>query len=153
MRFWYVQGDDEKLPETLDIFNVSPHLLLRRLDEEEDAFCHCRVDMDGEVVLWSNDSDYAEHFFGKVFVNVPPAFHEIQDWRISRQWLDAPSIVAMFTGSLAGAIGWGDRVPPGIDRSIEEAKANYDLKKWSPCVVMCRRALEELMELAFRRFP
>ena len=152
MRFWYVQADDEKLPETVGIFNVSPHLLLRRLDKEEDTFCHCRVNMDGEVVIWSNDSDYAEHFFGKVFVNVPPSFHEIQDWGISRQWLDAPSIVAMFTGSLAGAIGWGDRVPPGIDRSIEEAKANYDLEKWNPCVVMCRRALEELMQLAFRRF-
>jgi HEPN domain-containing protein len=152
MRFWYVQADNEKLPDPLGIFNVSPHFLLRRLDKEEDAFCHCRVNMDGEVVIWSNDSDYAEDFFGKVFVNVPPAFHEIRDWKISKEWLNAASAIAMFLGSLNGAMGWTDRIPPTIDRSIEEAKANYDLKKWNPCVVMCRRAVEELMQLAFRRF-
>ena len=58
----------------------------------------------------------------------------------------------MFLGSLDGAIGWTDRIPPGIDRSIEEAKANYDLKKWNPCVVMCHRALEETMQFAYPRF-
>ena len=152
MRFWYIQADNEKLPEPLSVFNAAPHLLLRRLDKEEDAFCHCSISMYGDVVTWSNDSDYAENFFSKVFVNVPPSFHETKDWKMSRGWLSAPSTIAMFLGSLHGAMGWTDRIPPTIDRSIEEAKANYDLKKWNPCVVMCRRALEELMQVAFRRF-
>jgi HEPN domain-containing protein len=49
-------------------------------------------------------------------------------------------------------MGWTERVPAGIDRSIEEAKMNFHLKKWNPCVVMCRRALEEILQFAFRKF-
>jgi HEPN domain-containing protein len=152
MRFWYVQAEDQKLPESLQVFDVAPHLLLHRLDREEDAFCHCHVGFDGEVVIWSNDSDYAEDFFARVFVNVPPSFREAKDWETSREWSDSLSIVEMFRGSLDGARSWTSRVPPAIDRSIEEAKANYDLRNWNSCVVMCRRALEAIMQLAFRRF-
>jgi hypothetical protein len=47
MRFWYVHAENEKLPQPLAIFNVTPHLLLRKLDREEDSFCHCQVSMDG----------------------------------------------------------------------------------------------------------
>lgn len=152
MRFWYVRAEDEKPSDSLGIFSVSPHLLVHRLDKEEDAFCHCVVNMDGEVVIWSNDSDYAEDFFGKLFVDVAPAFHEIKDWEIKSGWLDAPQVIAMFSGSLDGAIGWADRIPPAINRSVEEAKTSYDLKNWNSCVVMCRRALEAIMEFAFQRF-
>jgi hypothetical protein len=152
MRFWYTQTNNQALHGPLGIFNVAPHLLLRKLDKEEDSFCHCQVSMDGEVLIQSNDSSYAEDFFVKVFVNVPPSFHELKEWEISKQWTQTPEIIAMFCGSLAGAIGWTDRIPSGIDRSIEEAKANYDLKKWNPCVVMCRRALEETMQFAYKRF-
>jgi len=152
MRFWYADTTGKKSPEPQAIFNVSPGIYLRKLDREEDAFCVCDVNMNGEIELWSNDGNYAEGFFFKVFVNVPPTFYGLDDWEISKQWIQTPEIITMFQGSLDGALGWTERVPSGIDRSIEEAKTNYELKKWNPCVVMCRRALEEIMEFAYRRF-
>lgn len=152
MRFWYPLKKEEKLPERFAMFDVGPHLLLRKLDREDDSFCLCHVSLDGEVLIRSNDSNYAEEFFIKVFVNVPPSFHELSEWEISKQWIQDPEIVAFFCGSLDGAMGWTDRIPAGISRSIDEAKANYDLKKWNPCVVMCRRALEETMQFAYQRF-
>jgi len=152
MRFWYAGGEGESLPQPKEIFDVKPQLFLRKLDTEEDAFCQCQIDMHGEVLMLSNDSKYAEGFFVRVFVNVPPSFHGLDDWEISKEWIRAPLIVAGFCGSLSGARGWTDRIPPGIERSIEEAKTNYDSGKWNPCVVMCRRALEEIMQFAYRRF-
>ena len=152
MRFWYVASENEQLPQQLAKLNVAPNLFLRKLDREEDSLCQCQVNLHGELTIWSNDSNYAEEFFAKVFVNVPPSFHELEEWTISRQWIQTPETIAMFQGSLAGAMGWTDRIPPGIDRSIEEARTNYNLKKWNPCVVMCRRALEESMQFAYRRF-
>lgn len=151
LRFWHAAEDLIQLGPT-SIFDVKPHILVRRLDKEEDALCHCTISMDGEVTIWSNDSDYAEDFFGRLFVNVPPSFHGIEDWKVTRRWFDAPQEMATFTGSLNGAIGWADRVPQAIDRSIEEAKASYGQKNWDACVVMCRRALEAIMKLALRRF-
>ena len=151
LRFWHGSKDLRQLGPT-SIFDVKPHILVRRLDKEEDAFCHCTISMDGEVTIWSNDSDYAQDFFSRLFVNVPPSFHGIEDWKITRRWLDAPQEIASFTGSLNGAISWVDRIPQAIDRSIVEAKASYDQKNWNACVVMCRRALEAVMKFAFRRF-
>ena len=96
------------------------------------------ISMDGEITIWSNDSDYAGDFFRRLFVNVPPSFHGIEDWKIAQRWVVAPQEIAAFTGSLNGAIGWTDRVPQSIDRSIEEARASHDQKNWDACVVMCR---------------
>jgi HEPN domain-containing protein len=152
LRFWHVLAEDERPSDLHGVSNIPPHLTVHRLDKEEDVFCRCIVNIDGEVVIWSNDSDYAEDFFGKLFVNVPPSFHEIRDWEITRGWLDAPHVTEMFRGALDGAIGWANRIPPAINRSVEEAKASYDLKNWNSCVVMCRRALEAIMQFAFQRF-
>lgn len=151
LRFWHAAKDLGQLGPA-SVFDIKPHILVRRLDKEEDAFCHCTISMDGEVTIWSNDSNYAEDFFSRLFLNVPPSFHGIEDWKIARRWLDAAQEIAMFTGSLNGAMGWTDRVPQAIERSIEEAKASYDQKNWDACVVMCRRALEAIMKFAFRRF-
>jgi hypothetical protein len=72
MRFWYVNEQQEKKPHSASIFDVPPHFVIHKLDREEDAFCHCQITLDGELIIWSNSSSYAQDFFAKVFVNVPP---------------------------------------------------------------------------------
>jgi HEPN domain-containing protein len=151
LRFWHA-AEELRQHGPASIFDIKPHMLVTRLDKEEDAFCHCTISMDGEITIWSNDSDYAEEFFSRLFVNVPPSFHGIEDWKITQKWLDAPQEIAIFTGSLNGTLSWTDQVAQAIDRSIDEAKASYDQKNWDACVVMCRRALEAIMRFAFQRF-
>ncbi len=80
-RFWHVLAEDKSLSGSLSVSSFPLHLTLHRLDKEADAFCRCIVNIDGEVVVWSNDGDYAENFFDELFVNVPPSFHGITDWK------------------------------------------------------------------------
>jgi hypothetical protein len=152
MRFWYLWTEDEKLPLQPSVSKIPPHFTIRRLDREEDSLCCCQVSIDGEVMILSNSDSDAQEFFASVFLDVPPSFRAIKDWDVSKQWQRTPRITDWFRAAVDAATGWPERIPPGIDRSIEDAKMNYGLRKWNPCVVMCRRALEEIMRFAFRRF-
>ena len=53
MRFWYVYGQEEKKPHSASIFDVPPHFVIHKLDREEDAFCHCQIALDGQLIIWS----------------------------------------------------------------------------------------------------
>jgi len=152
MRFWYHPTHENKLPQQSAVSKIPPHLTIRRLDREEDSLCYCQVILNGELIILSNSDSYANDFFAKVFLNVSPSFRGIDDWHVSRHWLTTNDLVERFRAAVDAAMGWTERVPSGIDRSIEEATMNYRLKKWNPCVVMCRRALEGIMQFAFRRF-
>lgn len=152
-RFWYVQ----ELPKTDNqilsaLISTPPHILIRKLDSEEDSFCICRILMDGCVEIFGNDEEYTYAFFNDLFVNVPPTFYQLRNWKITRKCVKDAASVGMFSGSLAGALGWGEEVPKEIEESMIEAIKDYEIKNWHSCVVMCRRCIESIMKLAYTRF-
>jgi HEPN domain-containing protein len=61
------------------------------------------------------------------------------------------STVAFFAGTAAGALGWGPKVPHEIEDSMKEAFRGIEKRNWKSCVVMCRRALQALMEVAYEK--
>jgi HEPN domain-containing protein len=152
-RFWYAQDFKEIDNPLLSTLANSPaHILIRKLDREEDSFCICRILLDGCIEILSNDEDYASTFFTDLFVNVPPTLYTLRNWGIRRKWVNDATSVGMFSGSLAGALGWGKEIPREIEESVVEAIKDYEIKNWHSCVVMCRRCVEAVMKLAYTRF-
>lgn len=152
-RFWYVQDFKEIDNQLLSaLINAPPHILMRKLDREEDSFCICRILLDGCIEIFSNGEDYASAFFTDLFVNVPPTFYKLRNWEVRKKWVKDVTSVSMFSGSLAGALGWGKEVPKEIEESMTEAIKDYEIKNWHSCVVMCRRCVESIMKLAYTRF-
>lgn len=154
-RFWFITEKrqvDNPLLEKL--INPEPHILIRKLDVEEDCFCHCEISLDGNVKIYGNDSQYAEEFFMDLFVNLPPSFHRPKEWKIMRRWVKDEYLLAFFVGSLQGALGWTgyEKIPGEIKESFDEAIQAFEAKHYKSCVVMCRRVIEAVMRLAYKRF-
>lgn len=153
-RFFYPQ-ETNKMPSALKqlLENVPPHITLRKIDFEEDCLCHCMLLLNGDIEIFSNDDEFAKNLFKNVFVNVPPGFHKRREWKVTEVWLSEPTIIAWFSGSLAGALGWGsEQVPAEVSESLFEATQNLKAKRYLSCVIMCRRSIEALLRFAYRRF-
>jgi len=109
------------------------------------------VDTHGALSILSNNREYAIRFFRVVFLNSPPRFAGARDWKVTSGWIADETTVAFFAGSVAGALGWGPKVPGEIEGSLKEALDNLERRNWKSCVVMCRRALQALMETAYEK--
>ena len=90
--------------------------------------------------------------FRDVFLDSPPTFHDRKDWKLKSVWVNDETTVAFFAGTAAGALGWGPKVPHEIEDSMKEAFRGIEKRNWKSCVVMCRRALQALMEVAYEKF-
>ena len=131
---------------------VSPtRLVIRKLDLDEKALAHCNVDTNGALSILSNNREYATRLFRTVFLNSPPRFAGAHDWKVTSGWTADDTPVAFFAGSVTGALGWGPKVPHEIETSLKEALNSFECRSWKSCVVMCRRALQALMELAYEK--
>jgi HEPN domain-containing protein len=153
-RFWFVTDYQLVSGTSLEkLINPEPHISIRKLDIEEDCFCHCEISLDGNVKIHSNDSQYAEDFFSDLFINFPPSFHTPRKWKTKRKWIKDEYLVAFFVGSLQGALGRvSEEIPKEIKESFIEATQALEAKHYRSCVVMCRRVIEAVMRLAYRRF-
>ena len=141
LRFWH----------TLD--GMSPHcgLTIRKMDLDEKALVHCNVDINGALSILSNNREYATRFFRAVFLDNPPTFAGARNWKVTSGWTADKTTLAFFAGSVAGTLGWGPKVPHEIETSQKEALDSLERRNWKSCVVMCRRALQALMEIAYER--
>ena len=133
--------------------NLKPHLLIRRYNKEEDSFLSIHVALDGDVVILSNDRDFAQKYLTGLFLECPPSFHSAEEIQVSEEWIDDPQICAMFLGLLQGALGWdpSHQIPPAIQVSLKEAERALSIANYRSCVVMCRRTIEALLKFAFPR--
>jgi len=141
LRFWH------------SLAGMVPHtgLTIRKLDLDDKALVHCNVGIGGALSILSNNREYATRFFRTVFLNSPPTFAGARNWKVKRGWTADKATVAFFVGSVAGALGWGPKVPHEIGTSLKEALDNLERRNWKSCVVMCRRALQALMEVAYEK--
>jgi len=144
LRFWHTLNGKSPLPAI--------RLTIRKLELEEQALVLCHVEADGTLTILSNSKDCATRFFNTVFLDIPPSFPARKDWRLKGGWVDDESAVAFFAGTAAGALGWGPKVPQEIEDSMKEALRGIEKRNWKSCVVMCRRALQALMEVAYEKF-
>jgi hypothetical protein len=144
LRFWHTLGGRSPIPIV--------RLTIRKLDLDEQALVHCHLEADGTLTILSNSKEYALRFFRCVFVNSPPAFGSSRDWKVKSGWIKNKRAVAFFGGSAAGALGWGPRVPREVEDSMKEAFRSIEKRNWKSCVVMCRRGLQALMDVAYHRF-
>ncbi len=144
LRFWH----------TID--GASPlsmvRLTIRKLDLDEKALVHCQIDAGGTLTILSNSKDYATRFFRGVFTDGPPTFAGVRNWKVKRRWVKDKTSVSFFAGSAASALGWGPKVPHEIETTMREALRGMEGRNWRSCVVMCRRALQALMEAAYEKF-
>lgn len=140
-------------PLTKIISSIRPHLLIRHYDREEDSFITLHVNLNGEIVVLSNDKDFAQRYVSGLFLECPPSFHSVDELQISEEWIDNSQICAMFLGMLSGALGWDPlkQIPPAIQTSLEEAEKALSIANYHSCVVMCRRTIEALLRFAFPR--
>ncbi len=126
-------------------------LTIRKLDLDEKALVRCRVEIDGALSILSNSEEYAKRFFRSVFVAGPPLFQH-GNWRVKSGWTGNRTAVGFFTGMVDGALGWGPHIPHEVEGSLKEAFSSIQKRNWRSCVVMCRRALQALMEGAYAKF-
>jgi len=133
--------------------NLKPHLLIRKIDKEEDYFIAIQVMIDGSIQVLSNDRDKASEYLQGIFLRFPPSFKEPEDMPIESQWSEDETTFAMFCGMLHGAYGWDPShdLPSFLEESIEEAQKSLEIGNYKSCVVMCRRALEALLKFACKR--
>src|SRR5882724_11969660 len=108
---------------------MQPHLLIRRLDRAEDHFASVHVALNGEVAVFSNDSNFARRFFAGVFLDRPPSFHTWDDVEVVEKWVDEEQVKGMFAGLLAGALGWdpSHNIPENIQESLDEARKSFEI--------------------------
>jgi len=144
LRFWHTLNGKSALPTT--------RLTIRKLELEEQALVLCHVEADGTLTILSNSKDCATRLFNSVFLDIPPSFPARKDWGLKGHWVNDESAVAFFAGAAAGALGWGPKVPQEIEDSMKEALRGIEKRNWKSCVVMCRRALQALMEVAYEKF-
>ena len=50
---------------------LDPHLLIRRFDRDEDRFISVHAYVQGEIVILSNDVDFAHGYFQGIFLSAP----------------------------------------------------------------------------------
>lgn len=135
------------------IGRFGPHLLIRRLDREEDHFASVRTSIDGEILVLSNDAEFARTFFRGVFLEYPPSFRTLEDFEISEEWLSDQETNALFAGMLAGAQGWDPShgIPDNVRQSLDEARKSLEIANYRSCVVMSRRTLEAVLMFGYER--
>ena len=135
------------------INQIQPQLLIRRLDRDEDRFASLHLHTDGEIVVLSNDADYARAFFAGIFLECPPSFHTLGDFETKEEWVSDDQTNAYFAGMLAGAHGWdpSHNIPANIQQSLEEARRSLEIANYRSCVVMSRRTLEAVLKFGYAR--
>jgi hypothetical protein len=155
LRFHFGRASDAAPDHPLAqaISRFAPHLLIRRLDYDEDRFASVHAAADGEVVILSNDADFARAIFQGIFLECPPSFHTSEDFEISEAWLDDQETKSLFAGMLVGAQGWdpSHNIPNNIQQSLEEARGSLEIANYRSCVAMTRRTLEGVLKFAHER--
>lgn len=132
---------------------IDPHLLIRRLDRDEDRFISVHVSVNGEIVVLSNDADYARAGFQGIFLECPPSFHQSEEFEITEEWKADNWTKGLFAGMLAGAQGWDPthNIPDNIQQSLEEARVSLEIANYRSCVAMSRRTLEAVLKFGYQR--
>lgn len=135
------------------ISGMEPHLLIRRLDRDEDSFASVQASVNGEIVVLSNNAEFAHTYFRGIFLECPPSFHSSNDFEITEDWLTEDVTKALFAGMLAGAQGWdpSHNVPDNIQQSLDEALRSLEIANYRSCVVMSRRTLEAVLKFGYQR--
>lgn len=155
LRF-HVQQESKILPAhpmAQVMSRLDPHLLIRHLDRDEDRFISVHASIKGEIVILSNDSDYARDGFKGIFLECPPSFHTSDEFEITEEWKDDTETKGFFAGMLAGAQGWdpSHNIPDNIQQSLEEAKRSLEIANYRSCVAMSRRTLEAVLKFGYQR--
>lgn len=132
---------------------VKPHVLLRRYDRDEDAFVALTFELDGAIVVDTNDRDFAWRYIRGLLLECPPSFHTDDELPAAEAWISDASERARFLGMLQGALGWDSshQIPPAIQESIEEAENALAISNYRSCVTMCRRMTEATLKFAHER--
>ena len=130
-----------------------PHILVRKLDKEEDYFVAISIFMDGTMKLVSNDADRAHEFLEGLVLGFPPSFKESSDLILEAHCETGAEPFAMFCGMLAGSMRWDPMhdIPPSLEESIGEARKSLDIGNYQSSIVMSRRAVEGLLKFAHKR--
>jgi HEPN domain-containing protein len=133
--------------------SLQPHILIRKLDKEEDYFVALSVFFDGKITVLSNDEERACEFLDGLLLGFPPSFKENSDLSVEAGWEADSQQVAVFCGMLAGAMGWDPMhdIPPSLEESIVEAQKSLDIGNYKSSIVMSRRAIEGLLKFAHER--
>jgi hypothetical protein len=129
------------------------HLLIRRLEKEEDRFVSMQTSIKGQVVILSNDAPFARSFLQGVFLECPPAFHTHDELDIAEEWRSDAETKALFAGMLIGALGWdpSHNIPENIQQSLDEAKRSLEIANYRSSVAMSRRTLEAVLKFGYER--
>lgn len=140
-------------PLAVAIGSVEPHIIVRRLDEEQDRFVSIQIAIDGVISVMSNDRKFAIDTFSRLLLDCPPGFHTADEFDINEQWTTDAQIVAYFLGMLMGARGWdpSHNIPANIWQSLEEAHRSLEIANYRSAVVMSRRTLEAVLKFGFQR--
>lgn len=148
---------DSKIPARHPMANIisrlQPHLLIRRLDRDEESFISVQVSLEGEIVALSNNAEVARDWFRGIFLEVPPSFHTAEEFEITEEWKDDPETKALFAGMVAGAQGWdpSHNIPENIQQSLDEAERALKIANYRSCVAMSRRTLEAVLKFGYQR--
>jgi hypothetical protein len=132
---------------------MEPHILIRRLDRDEDRFVSVQASVSGEITILSNDSEFARSFFTGLFLECPPSFHTSEEFDLSEKWETNSETKAQFAGMLAGALGWdpSHNIPENIQESLDEARRSLEIANYRSCVAMSRRTLEAVLKFGYER--
>ncbi|MGB7590298.1 MAG: DUF4145 domain-containing protein [Terriglobia bacterium] len=135
------------------ISQLDPHLLIRRLDRDEDRFISVHASVLGEIVVLSNHADFARECFRGIFLECPPSFHTVDDFEVTEEWRTDDQTKGLFAGMLAGAQGWDPsrNIPENIQQSLDEAKRSLEIANYRSCVAMSRRTLEGVLKFGYQR--
>jgi len=135
------------------VTRFEPHLLIRRLDRDEDCFASVHSYVDGNIVVLSNDADFAHTLFQGIFLECPPSFHTLEEFEVTEEWLGDDETKALFSGMLAGAQGWdpSHNVPANIQQSLDEARRSLEIANYRSSVTMSRRTLEAVLKFGYQR--
>lgn len=68
---------DHPLAQFLE--GIAPHLLIRKIDKEDDYFIAVQVQTDGTIQILANDERRATDFLNGIFLGIPPAFHTVDE--------------------------------------------------------------------------
>jgi len=142
-----------KHPMTQVMGRLAPHLLIRRLDRDEDRFGSVHISVQGEIVILSNDAEFARALLRGIFLECPPSFHSLGEFKITEDAQSDGETKAMFAGLLAGALGWdpAHNIPDNIKQSLDEARRSLEIANYRSCVVMSRRTLEGVLKFGYGR--
>jgi len=154
LRFHTVQQNvptDHPLAKAIGHFGH--HLLIRRLEKEEDRFVSIHASIEGQIVMLSNDAPFARSFLRGVFLECPPSFHTSNELHVAEEWRNDTETKAMFAGMLTGALGWdpSHNIPENIQQSLDEARRSLEIANYRSSVAMSRRTLEAVLKFGYER--